>query len=93
MFVNDFSLISEVDIVILCLPTPLKKNNTPELRFINDTLLQIKKYLRANQILSLESTTYPGTTEEIIAPILNKKFSLGKNFSYLFTRERRPRKK
>lgn len=87
-FVNDFSLISNVDIIILCLPTPLKKNNTPELKFIKNTLKIIKKYLKKNQVLSLESTTYPGTTEEIIAPVIKKKFLIGKDFFLIYSPER-----
>ena len=88
IFVSDFSLISKVDIIILCLPTPLKKNNTPELKFIKDTLKNIKKFFKKNQILVLESTTYPGTTEEIVAPVLTKKFTLGQDYFLVYSPER-----
>ena len=88
VFKNDFSLISKVDIIILCLPTPLKKDKTPELKHIKDTLNKIKKFLRKNQIISLESTTYPGTTEEIIAPPLEKRFTLGKDYFLVYSPER-----
>ena len=87
-FISDFSLISEVDVIILCLPTPLKKNNIPELKYIKDTIRAIKKYMREGQVLSLESTTYPGTTEELIAPTIMKKFELGRNYFLVYSPER-----
>ena len=57
----DFSKISEVDMIILCLPTPIKKNKSPEMFYILSSMKTILPYLKENQILSLESTTYPGT--------------------------------
>ena len=87
-FETDYLLISQVDIIILCLPTPLKKNQTPELKYIKDTIYKIKKFMRVGQVLSLESTTYPGTTEELIAPTIMKKFDLGKNYFLVYSPER-----
>lgn len=87
-FESNYSLISQVDVIILCLPTPLKKNQTPELKYIKDTIKRIKKFMRAGQVLSLESTTYPGTTEELIAPAISKKFNLGKNYFLVYSPER-----
>jgi UDP-N-acetyl-D-glucosamine dehydrogenase len=87
-FESDYLLISQVDVIILCLPTPLKKNQTPELKYIKDTIYKIKKFMRAGQVLSLESTTYPGTTEEFIAPTIMKKFDLGKNYFLVYSPER-----
>ena len=78
---NDFSKISELDAIIICVPTPLTKNKEPDLSFIKNTLSSILKYLRPGQILSLESTTYPGTTEEVLMPlIVSKGFEIGKDF-------------
>jgi len=65
---TDFSRASECDALILCVPTPLNKYREPDMSFVIDTTDSIKPYLRAGQIVSLESTTYPGTTEEELLP-------------------------
>ena len=57
--------INNVDVIIICVPTPLNKNKEPDLTFIKNSLDSIKNFLHKGQILILESTTYPGTTEEI----------------------------
>ena len=64
----------DCDAIILCLPTPIKKNKSPQMKYIKNSLDRISKYFRKGQILSLESTTYPGTTEEIIRPFLTLSF-------------------
>ena len=84
---SNFENITKCDVIILCLPTPIKKNKTPEMKYIQNSMKQIGKFLRIGQILSLESTTYPGTSEEVILPYLNK-FKLGKNFFLLYSPER-----
>lgn len=66
----DFAKVAEVDALILCVPTPLNKYREPDLSFIIDTLGLVIPHLRKGQILSLESTTYPGTTEEEVVPRL-----------------------
>ena len=78
-FQNNFKQITNVDIIILCLPTPLTKNYKPDLSYINKTLQKIKNYLSKGQIIILESSTYPGSTREFITPHL-KNFIIGKNF-------------
>ncbi|WP_274572621.1 nucleotide sugar dehydrogenase [Neisseria leonii] len=65
---TDFSRIGEADAVILCVPTPLNKHREPDMSFVIHTAEAVKPYLRAGQVLSLESTTYPGTTEEELLP-------------------------
>jgi len=67
---SDFSKIAEVDVIVICVPTPLGVHNEPDLSFIHGTLENIKTYLKENQLLVLESTTYPGTTEEILVPFI-----------------------
>ena len=84
---SSFEKIYDCDAIILCLPTPIKKNKSPEMKYIENSLKNIQKYLREGQILSLESTTYPGTTEEVIMPYL-KKFTIGKNFFLVYSPER-----
>jgi UDP-N-acetyl-D-glucosamine dehydrogenase len=65
---TDFQRVSECDALILCVPTPLNKYREPDMSFVINTTEALKPYLRAGQIVSLESTTYPGTTEEELLP-------------------------
>lgn len=65
---TDFSRVAEADAVILCVPTPLNKHREPNMSFVINTVDSLKPYLREGQVISLESTTYPGTTEEELLP-------------------------
>lgn len=65
---TDFRRVSECDALILCVPTPLNKYREPDMSFVIDTTDALKPYLRVGQVVSLESTTYPGTTEEELLP-------------------------
>ena len=67
---SDFKRITEVDGIILCVPTPLNSHLEPDLSYVESTLEQILPYLKKGQIISLESTTYPGTTTEVVQPII-----------------------
>ncbi len=67
-----YEKISEMDAMIICVPTPLNEYREPDLSFITKTAEAIAPHLRANQLIVLESTTYPGTTEEVLVPILEK---------------------
>lgn len=67
---SDFSLASTSDALILCVPTPLTSFREPDLTYITSTLKNLSPYLREGQIISLESTTYPGTTEEVVRPLV-----------------------
>ena len=69
---SDYSQISEMDAIIICVPTPLNEYHEPDLSYITDTAHSIAPHLRAGQLVVLESTTYPGTTEEVMVPILEK---------------------
>ena len=68
----EFSSLTEMDTIIICVPTPLDEYREPDLSFITDTARAIAPYLRAGQLVVLESTTYPGTTEEVLVPILEQ---------------------
>jgi len=68
----DYSDIATMDAVIICVPTPLNEQREPDLSYIINTAEAISPYLRAGQLIVLESTTYPGTTEEVLVPILEK---------------------
>ena len=84
---NNFESINQVDVIILCLPTPVKKNLTPDLSYIISTLKNAKKYFKKGQVLILESSTYPGSTKQIILPYL-RNFTVGKNFFLAYSPER-----
>ncbi len=86
---SDFRLIDQLNVLIFCLPTPIKKNKSPDLSFLGKTLKQIKNKLKKGQIFIHESTSYPGTTEEYFEKIFNeKKFVVGKDCFLIFSPER-----
>ena len=86
---SNFNEISEIDAILICVPTPLGQHNEPDLSYILKTLESIKPYLREGQLLTLESTTYPGTTDEKIIPIINKMgFQIGENYFIGYSPER-----
>jgi UDP-N-acetyl-D-glucosamine dehydrogenase len=68
----EYSRLTEMDAIIICVPTPLNEYHEPDLSFITDTAKSIAPHLRAGHLVILESTTYPGTTEEVLIPILEK---------------------
>src|SRR5271165_4913304 len=74
---NDFARLSEMDAIIICVPTPLNEYHEPDLSFITNTAQSIAPHLQPGQLVVLESTTYPGTTEEVLIPILEKGNGLG----------------
>lgn len=86
---TDFKRITEVDAIILCVPTPLNKYREPDLSFVLNTTDAIVPYLRKGQIVSLESTTYPGTTEEELLPRVEKNgLKVGEDIFLVFSPER-----
>ncbi|RWM25043.1 nucleotide sugar dehydrogenase [Mesorhizobium sp.] len=68
----DFAELADCDVIIICVPTPLTKNREPDLSFVKNTAGTIAKHLRLGQLVVLESTTYPGTTDDVIKPILEQ---------------------
>ncbi|HYD18265.1 MAG TPA: nucleotide sugar dehydrogenase [Patescibacteria group bacterium] len=87
---SDFSKLAEVDAVILCVPTPLNKNREPDMTYVVKTVETVAKYLKRGQLVVLESTTYPGTTSDLVAPILEAASGLksGVDFFLAFSPER-----
>jgi len=86
---TDFSCLSECDVIIVCVPTPLRKTKDPDMSFILSAGEEIKKYKRPGQLVVLESTTYPGTTDEVLQPILEDGGAeLDKDFLLAFSPER-----
>jgi UDP-N-acetyl-D-glucosamine dehydrogenase len=73
----DYSKLQQMDAIIICVPTPLNEYHEPDLSYITDTAKAIAPHLHAGQLVVLESTTYPGTTEEVLIPILEKGNKLG----------------
>jgi UDP-N-acetyl-D-glucosamine dehydrogenase len=85
----DFTTLRDVDTVSICVPTPLSKSRDPDISFILSATEQIRKYLHKGQLIVLESTTYPGTTDELILPELETSgFRVGKDFYLAFSPER-----
>ena len=85
----DFSQLKQCDAIIICVPTPLRKTKEPDVSFILAAAEQIKKYLRRGQLIILESTTYPGTTDEVLLPMLEETgLKLDEDFLIAFSPER-----
>ncbi len=85
----DFSRLSEADCILICVPTPLSDKMEPDLSYLLDTTQTIAKSLRRGQLIVLESTTYPGTTEEMLLPRLSSvDFKVGEDFFLAFSPER-----
>lgn len=87
---TDFSFIGNVDFIAICVPTPLDEHQQPDISFVRDSTIEIAKYLQPGTMIVLESTTYPGTTEELLMPLLEKGSGLvcGKDFYLGFSPER-----
>lgn len=86
---RDFARAIEVDVLILCVPTPLNKHRDPDLSHILDTMQELVPYLRPGQMLCLESTTYPGTTDEELAPRIKARgLTIGEDTFLVFSPER-----
>ncbi|MDD3374983.1 MAG: nucleotide sugar dehydrogenase [Candidatus Omnitrophica bacterium] len=86
---SDLSLLSKVDVIFICVPTPLKRKYTPDISYILSSVKTIQFYIKKGTLVILESTTYPGTTEELILPKLEKGgFKVGKDFYLAFSPER-----
>jgi UDP-N-acetyl-D-glucosamine dehydrogenase len=86
---TDFSRARDCDALIICVPTPLGHHREPDLSFVTDTVDALVPYLRAGQVLSLESTTYPGTTEEELLPrVTTTGLKVGEDFFLVYSPER-----
>jgi len=86
---RDFGVIADLDTVDICVPTPLRKTKDPDLTFVVSAVNEIRRYLRRGQLVILESTTYPGTTEEVVQPVLETSgLQVGRDFCLAFSPER-----
>ncbi len=85
----DFSRVAECDALIICVPTPLDRTREPDLSFVKATMQAISPYFRKGQLLSLESTTWPGTTDEVLLPYIEKSgLTVGEDFFLVYSPER-----
>jgi UDP-N-acetyl-D-glucosamine dehydrogenase len=86
---TDFSRLAECDVIIICVPTPLRKTKDPDMSYILASGKEIKKYARRGQLIILESTTYPGTTDEVLQPMIEEAgLKLDEDFLLAFSPER-----
>ncbi len=85
----DFSQLTSCDAILICVPTPLNQHREPDLSYVVGTAETIARYLRRGQLVVLESTTYPGTTDEVVQPVLEARgLRVGKDFHLAFSPER-----
>ncbi len=85
----DFTKLADVDVINICVPTPLRKTRDPDVSFIASAVEEIRKHLHEGQLIILGSTTYPGTTHEFVIPMLEDSgLVIGKDFSLAFAPER-----
>lgn len=86
---SNFSLLATCDFISICVPTPLGKGKNPDMSYIISAITEVKKYLRRGHTIILESTTYPGTTEEVVLPLLEESgLKVGEDFHLAFSPER-----
>jgi UDP-N-acetyl-D-glucosamine dehydrogenase len=86
---NDFSVVAELDTINICVPTPLRKTKDPDMSYIVSACEEIAKYIHPGTLIILESTTYPGTTEELVLPMLTASgLKVGEDFFLCFSPER-----
>jgi UDP-N-acetyl-D-glucosamine dehydrogenase len=86
---TSYSVLKEMDAISICVPTPLSKSRDPDISFIMACVQEIAKHLRVGQLIILESTTYPGNTDETILPVLaDRGYKVGKDFFLAFSPER-----
>lgn len=87
---SDFSFVKDVDFIAICVPTPLDSHQQPDISYVKDSTIAISQHLKSGTMVVLESTTYPGTTEELIKPILEEGSGLkcGEDFYLGFSPER-----
>lgn len=86
---TNMARMKEVDAILICVPTPLTENREPDMQYVEGSCITISRYLQKGQLVSLESTTYPGTTRELMAPILETSgLKAGKDFYLAYSPER-----
>ncbi len=87
-FTTDFKKLDVCDVIVICVPTPLNKNNKPDLSHVKNSISNLKKIIKKGTLIILESTSYPGTTRDLLVKNLEKKFRLGEEVFIGFSSER-----
>lgn len=86
---SDFSQLADLDVVVICVPTPISQSKAPDLSYVVRATEDVSRYIHKGQLIVLESTTYPGTTEEVVLPLLEQSgLAVGKDFYLAFSPER-----
>ena len=85
---TDMQRLSEPDVLLICVPTPLDANREPDLKYVVNSTNLIAAVMRPGQLISLESTTYPGTTDEVMLPLLPKSLKVGQDYYLVYSPER-----
>ena len=85
---TDMQRLSEPDVLLICVPTPLDANREPDLKYVVNSTNLIAAVMRPGQLISLESTTYPGTTDDVMLPLLPKNYQVGKDYYLVYSPER-----
>jgi UDP-N-acetyl-D-glucosamine dehydrogenase len=85
---TDFAVVADLDTIDICVPTPLRKTKDPDMSYIVSACQEIAKYMHAGMLVILESTTYPGTTDDLVLPMLDKEHKVGQDFFLCFSPER-----
>ncbi|GGS36115.1 nucleotide sugar dehydrogenase [Deinococcus knuensis] len=86
---TDMTRLADMDVIVICVPTPLDQNLSPDLSFVRSVTEEIARHIRPGQLISLESTTYPGTTEDVLKPILERSgLKAGQDFYLAHSPER-----
>src|SRR5690606_7046377 len=86
---EDFASLAESEVILICVPTPLRKSKDPDISYVLDSAQKVIEHLRPGQLIILESTTYPGTTEELLLPMFEESgYVAGKDFFLAFSPER-----
>jgi len=86
---TNFARVAQMDAVIICVPTPLRKSKDPDLSYIVSSVEKVREHMKKGQLIVLESTTYPGTTRELVMPMIEEKgFKTGKDYNLVFSPER-----
>ncbi len=85
---SDMQRLSEPDVLLICVPTPLDTNREPDLQYVVNTTKLIAAVMRPGQLISLESTTYPGTTDEVMLPLLPQNLQVGRDYYLIYSPER-----
>ena len=89
MLSDNYKYIAKSDIIVIAVPTPLTANLSPDLSYIKKAIISMKKYIKKGQLISIESTTYPGTTQDLLGEFIKKEeFIISRDYFLVYSPER-----